>query len=212
MRSLDIYFKNDKMNDIFNHYNCDLKDREVLQKILELEWEFFDKVNGLNGRAVCQDDSYMFIVMRLAQHLLFSKETRLSILNDYEAMKIEGVNPIEGKYARMMKYTDEKMYEKNLSMLPNVSPIKRQKIMDLIKLFEKSLVEIKSELPNTIKNTRPFENTGKSISSLSYFYAELTFFSYRTLRLMKKDVIAMNNPTCVERIFQNTVILNKYLT
>lgn len=212
MRSLDIYFKNDKMNDIFNHFNCDSKDQEVLQKILKLEWDFFDEVKGLNGRAVCQDDSYMFIVMRLAQHLLFSKETRLSILKDYESMQIEGINPIEGKYARMMKYTDGELYEKILSMIPNVSSIKRQKIMDLIKLFEKSLEEIKGELPNTIRNSRPFENTGKSISSLSYFYEELTFFSYRTLRLMKKDILAMHYPTCVERIFQNTVILNKHLT
>lgn len=211
MRNLDIYLKTEKMKNIFAQYKCNTDEISTLEEILNLEWNFFDKVKHLNGRAYCQDDSYMFIVMRLAQHLLFSYETRFSILNDYKKMKVTGVNPIEGKYARMMKYTDEELYKEFLDKLPDISPIKRQIIIDIIQIFEKNLNELEEKLPVTIKKSRPKENKDKAISSLSYFYAELTFFSYKTLRLMKEDVKTMANPGCVEQIFQNTVIINKYL-
>lgn len=211
MRSLEKYFKSENMKEIFNYYSCEGIDRLTLEEILELEWGFFDQVNGLSGRAICQDNTSTFIIMRLAQHLLFSNDTRFSILKDYQRMKSLGINPIEGKYARMMQYTDEELFKTFLDELPEVSPIKRQVIIDIIKIFEKDLEQLKYTLPVTLKYSRPIDNKGNQISSLSYFYAELTYFSYRTLRYIKKDAEEINGQSCVERIFQNTVIINKYL-
>lgn len=211
MRSLREYMKSENMINVFSYFSFDEDDKNTMTDILELEWEFFDAVKGINGRAICQDNLDMFIIMRMSQHVIFSKETRVSILKDYLNLRSRGINPIEGKYARMMEHTDEELYKSFLDRLPDVSPIKRQVIIDIINIFDENLLYLQEKLPITMEYSRPRKSKDKSISSLGYFYAELTFFSYRTLRLMKEDVIGMEDIGCVEKIYQNTVIISKYL-
>ena len=212
MRNLDTLLKSDKMEKIYDKYSLQAGDIKVIQDILNMEWDFFDEVQGLNGRASCQDDSNTFVVMRLAQHLAFPSEVRTSILTDYKNMREENINPIEGKYARMMLYTDEEIYAKLLDRLPGVSPIKRQVIVEIVKILEKDLIEFKEKYPVTMSHSRPMQSEEKNVSSLEYFYAELTFFSYRSLRLMEKYLEKEIEKSLVEDIISNTVILNEYLS
>ena len=41
--------------------------RELERQIVEKEWLMFQQVQGVNGRAACQDDWSTFLIMRLSQ-------------------------------------------------------------------------------------------------------------------------------------------------
>ena len=211
MRNLDTLLTSEKMTEVYDKYSLQASDIRVIREILNLEWDFFDEVHGLNGRASCQDDSQTFVVMRLAQHLAFPSEVRTSLLTDYKNLRDDNINPIEGKYARMMMYTDEEKYAKLLDRLPGVSPIKRQVIVEIVKILEQDLINFKEKYPVTMSHSRPLQSEEKDVSSLEYFYAELTFFSYRSLRLMKKYLEEIEK-SFVEDIISNTVILSEYLS
>ena len=42
------------------------KDR-MIDDIIDIEWNMFDKVNNAGGRAACQDDWWTFYAMRFSQ-------------------------------------------------------------------------------------------------------------------------------------------------
>ena len=41
----------------------------ALRELVQLEWVHFDTVQGMSGRAACQDDAVGFFVHRVAQYL-----------------------------------------------------------------------------------------------------------------------------------------------
>lgn len=54
----------------------------LVDEIIKLEYEMFSRVNGIDGRAFCQDDYKTFYVIRYGQHNVFSYETLQSYKND----------------------------------------------------------------------------------------------------------------------------------
>ena len=45
----------------------------LINRIIELEWDMFDKVTNTGGRAACQDDEWTFYVMRFSQFSALSE-------------------------------------------------------------------------------------------------------------------------------------------
>ena len=41
----------------------------LINRIIELEWDMFDKVTNTGGRAACQDDEWTFYVMRFSSKI-----------------------------------------------------------------------------------------------------------------------------------------------
>lgn len=41
---------------------------EKIQKIIDIEWEMFQQVDNIGGRADCQDDKETFYIMRRSQY------------------------------------------------------------------------------------------------------------------------------------------------
>ena len=54
----------------------------MINEIIAIEWEMFQHVSGLNGRAPCQDDVKTFYIMRYSQHAAFKVTTLFSYQND----------------------------------------------------------------------------------------------------------------------------------
>ena len=95
-------------------------DQQLVDRLVEEEWEFFQKVKGENGRASCQDDWRTFKVMRSSQALAWSDEIVRSLLDDLAQCRAQGRNPMMEKYARMMEFTEPEEYEKLKPLLPKV--------------------------------------------------------------------------------------------
>ena len=78
---------------------------EILEAIIQLEWNMFQKVRNTGGRAGCQDDWETFYIMRKSQFTSWKKELLLSYERDLLDGESSGRNLVMEKYAYMMEST-----------------------------------------------------------------------------------------------------------
>jgi hypothetical protein len=88
---------------------------EQIEKIISIEWEMFQNVDSIGGRASCQDDFETFYIMRRGQYENWTPEMLCCYLDFAEKCQEEGRNLVTEKYARMMQYTDLHYYNKYLA-------------------------------------------------------------------------------------------------
>jgi hypothetical protein len=62
----------------------------LINKIVELEWLFFQSTQNAGGRADCQDDRATFEIMRSSQAKVWSEAALESYLNDLDTAMAEG--------------------------------------------------------------------------------------------------------------------------
>ena len=62
-----------------------------------MEWELFDQVQNIGGRAVCQDNWSTFQIMRSSQLLPWPPELLSSYRDDLLEAKAAGRNPLSEK-------------------------------------------------------------------------------------------------------------------
>ena len=66
------------------------KKKELIERIVKQEWDFFQQVNNEGGRADCQDNWETFLIMRTAQYdpwpmkLLLQMNLDLMNAEDYD--------------------------------------------------------------------------------------------------------------------------------
>ena len=72
--------------------------KEYTASIIRMEWELFDKVQNIGGRASCQDQWSTFQIMRSSQLLAWTPELLSSYQNDLLEAKAAGRNPLSEKY------------------------------------------------------------------------------------------------------------------
>ncbi len=83
-----------------------------------MEWELFDQVQNIGGRAVCQDNWSTFQIMRSSQLLPWPPELLSSYRDDLLEAKAAGRNPLSEKYGYMMERTCPEEYQKIRRLLP----------------------------------------------------------------------------------------------
>ncbi|KWZ76733.1 DUF4125 family protein [Anaerococcus tetradius] len=197
-------FKNiDKnlMKDILNDYKLSCIFDE-LSWILDFEWKSFDKIRGLNGRAICQDSPKEFFIMRLAQYLAYNEKVINYLYEDLKKAEKNDFNPIFDKYARMMEFTDKDKFEIIKENLEDLSPVK----IHLLEKIKNILKSKSTDTPKELEKIRPRESEDKKISSYDYYIAEISSLSLKTLWAIEEMI---NHPpfNLEENIYDNT----KYL-
>ncbi len=212
MRNLDSIFESGKTKGLFRELGLSQNKISLLRQILNMEWDNFDKVNGLKGRSFCQDDSFLFFINRLSQYLVFSEEILACISEDFRDNCSNGINPVEGKYARMMEFTDKEKYQNFKDKLPYISPVKKEILNDIMARLEAMYISSMENMPKIKEHSRPEANRGSSISALSYFYAEISYLSLKTLLLINKELENNKNFNIVEEIYVNNGYLYSKLS
>ncbi len=170
---------------------------ELVEKIVQLEWEQFDKVQNEGGRAGCQDDYTTFSIMRKSQYLTWPEELLDSFYNDLLAAQNKGWNLIMEKYARMMKSTAPEKYAELEKELP---PLDEERIAiqeEIIKVQVNWMEEFASEYPKMAGNARVIHTSEDTPFQTSYetylrgeigTYSETTFVLYgRFITRLLKD-------------------------
>ena len=94
---------------------------QLIEKIVELEWQQFQKVQNEGGRASCQDNRPTFNIMRTSQFLVWKMEILESYYQDLQDAESKGWNLLTEKYARMMESTAPVQYEQLKERLPKRS-------------------------------------------------------------------------------------------
>lgn len=100
-----------------------MKEKKLkIEKIIDIEWQMFQKVENIGGRASCQDDFETFYIMRFSQYGSWSDEMVDFYLDFAEDALRRGRNLVSEKYARMMKFTHPEYYKREIeSFLPPIS-------------------------------------------------------------------------------------------
>ncbi len=158
----------------------------MIEEIIQREWEFFQDVHNIGGRASCQDDYETFFLQRRGQFAVFFPEVNASYLQDLKDAKARGQNPIMEKYAYMMESTDYDYYKTIEDQLPSRSQETRE-IIDAICLIEVSMKEeFHDKYPRLASRSRlihTYEDTKEQTSFETYLRGELSTYSPKTLYL-----------------------------
>ena len=156
----------------------------LIEKIVNLEWEMFQNVKGIGGRASCQDDYATFEINRAGQAQSWSETALASYLEDLERAKCQDRNLLSEKYARMMASTSKAEYESIKHLLPpleeGVLPLV-EKIVDIVLEWEQEMMK---KYPNVIQRGRPirsFQDAPNVTSLETYLRGELLTYSKKTL-------------------------------
>lgn len=162
---------------------------ELLNQILDIEWEQFRTVNG-EERVSCQEQKPTFLKMRTAQFKIWDDESLASYLEDLKLSEKEHRNMLREKYIRMMENSEPEKYEIFGKDLPPVSEEKKKLVADIWAIMLKQTEKMREKYPVLALGGRPLhasEEHGWS-SVETYQTCELTTFSENTLRCFLKHV------------------------
>lgn len=187
----------------------------MIKEIIEREWEFFQKVQNIGGRASCQDDFDTFYLQRKSQFEVFSTELLQSYLLDLKEAKNQGRNMIMEKYAYMMESTDPAYFLKIQNQLPVIDSSQRE-LIDFICQIEVSMREEFNQkypcLAYNARETHTYEDQKDETSFETYLRGELMTYSSQTLYLYGQMLVEKmkNNRNLIIEIMEKTVISYGY--
>ena len=188
---------------------------ELVDAVVMLEWNAFDKVQNVGGRAGCQDDWETFQIMRKSQYLTWNKKMLVQYRLDFEAANTAGRNLISEKYARMMESTVPEEYKAIERELP-VIPEEKKAIMEgIISIQVQWMEEFAAKYPGLAKNARIIhtsEDKPWDTSYETYLRGELGTYSDVMLELYGRFIveIAKNEQNLAKMIMMNTVKMYGY--
>jgi hypothetical protein len=151
----------------------------IIDAILEIELRMFLTVNPIQT-SECQEYPESFKLHRRAQFAPWSEETLASYLDDLRRAQEDGENLIRRKYARMQ------------CLLPPAAgnPL----IEEIVRLKMDWQRAMFRDYPAIMRGARPLtdESTQAQMTSFeTYARGELETYSERTLRLLHRDLLAM---------------------
>ena len=164
---------------------------DLIKTVVTLEWEMFQQVKGINGRASCQDNLETFVIMRTSQFESWEEEVVKSYLRDLIEAKQKGRNLIMEKYAYMMEVTDPVYFASIKHLLPVVSEKARIMVEKILLHYEAWVKEFAASYPNIRKNGRDLKDTDVSgrASLMNYLKCELYTYSEETLELYVASIV-----------------------
>ncbi len=170
-------------------------DRNLIeQSIISTEWDMFQQVKNIDGRAECQDEYETFVINRLSQFESWPIEVIGSYLLDLEDAVSNGRNLVMEKYAYMMEMTDPEYFSSIKHLLPKIEDEKKILIDAIVGMYMRWEKEVAALYPNVRKAGRPASEIGedKFNSVENYLRCELCTYSFGTLDLLHKKI--MQNP------------------
>ena len=159
---------------------CENLKEDLIASIVALEWEMFQNVNNVGGRAACQDNFETFSVMRSSQATAWSEAALASYLEDLTDAQENGRNLLTEKYARIQH------------QLPPVEQETRLLIDRITKIHLAWEEEISINFPYIRRRGRPAsssDDTSYLTSIETYLRGEFATYSTRTLALYYQNAL-----------------------
>lgn len=156
----------------------------AVERIVQLEWETFDKVQNIGGRAACQDDWETFSIMRRSQYQPWPTQLLTQWIEVFEQALADGRNLITEKYAYMMESTDPEAFAEIKDKLPAVSEECVQLREAIIAIQIPWMEEFAASYPNLASRARTIhteEDSQWETSYETYLRGELTVYPFELL-------------------------------
>lgn len=190
---------------------------EIIDEIVRLEFEAFDKVQNVGGRAECQNNWPFFYVMRKSQYMTWTDEMLVCIRNLWLENKEKGWNMITEKYGRMMEHTAPEEYEQ----IKDNFPIKSQQTIAIVNQIAEIQVnwmqEFAQQYPKLAANARDITSDADGIDNTSYetyLKGELLTYSEQLLKMYAQFIVnlAREGKNLAQMTIKNTAHLQGYKT
>ncbi len=187
----------------------------LVEQIVALEWEQFDKVKNEGGRADCQDNFPTFSIMRKSQYLAWTEELLLSYRNDLVAAQNGGWNLIMEKYARMMQSTAQEKYaelEKNLPMRSQERIAIQEEIIKIQVTWMEDFAARYPKMADNARSIRTEEDNEYNTSYETYLRGEMGTYSEDTFVLYGRFIVGLVQAgrNLAYEIMENTAHLYGY--
>lgn len=189
--------------------------KELVEEIVMLEWNQFDKVENEGGRADCQDDWNTFSLMRRSQYNAWSIPLLESYRNDIRQAEKDGWNLITEKYGRMMETTAPERFAEIKDSLPERDEDRIKIQEEIIKLQVEWMEEFAEKYPKMAGNARSihtYEDSAYNTSYETYLRGEISTYSDYTLVLYGRFIVNIKNSgqNLAYIIMNNTAIAYGY--
>jgi len=182
---------------------------DIIESIILMEWDFFDKVQNEGGRAFCQDDWDTFSKMRRSQYMAWSVPLLESWKADLICAREEGRNPLTEKYGYMMCISDSQNNEETARCLPPVPFGKKQAARRIADRLIPQNEAFRCKYPHVSGRGRPLRTSDEPAASWTsietYELGELWTYSQRTLELFEENLDAFEKKS---RSYPETVVEN----
>ena len=187
----------------------------LVNEIVSLEWEAFDKVENEGGRADCQNDFNTFSIMRKSQYYAWTEDMLKSYISDFRRANARGWNLITEKYGRMMESTTPAKYAKIKDSFPEIPEMKKKIIEEIVRIQVGWMEEFAAEYPKAAGNARSIhtlEDTPFNTSYETYLRGEISTYSDETLALYGRFIaqLCRKNKNLAKIIMGNTAFLYGY--
>lgn len=163
------------------------KDIKLIENIIRLEWDMFQNVKNIGGRASCQDDHETFYIMRRSQYENWSDEMLLCYYTYAVSCKESGRDLMTEKYARMMEYTDPQYYHEYIADYMPYVPDKNYRLIDeIVEIMVGWGKDLAKRFPKLSGAGRPITADGDSAGCTSqetYERGELATYPTELLEL-----------------------------
>lgn len=163
------------------------KDSTLIESIINLEWNMFQRVKNIGGRAGCQDDHETFAIMRRSQYENWTGEMLRCYYTYAASCEENGRNLLTEKYGRMMEYTDPQYYREYVAdHLPYVPEKNCRLINEIVEIMVEWGEELAKQYPKLAGAGRPVTADGDSTGCTSqetYERGELATYPTELLEL-----------------------------
>lgn len=215
LKRLDLVSGEDTFLEIYIKQILEGKNMDIIEKIIDLEWKQFDKVQNEGGRADCQDDFGTFELMRKSQYLTWNEELLYSYYNDLVTAENKDWNLIMEKYARMMKSTAPLKYAELEKDLPKLSEDRIAIQEEIIRIQVNWMEEFAKKYPKMADNARSIrtsEDNEFNTSYETYLRGELGTYSENTFILYGRFIAGLlkEQRNLAYEIMNNTAKLYGY--
>lgn len=188
---------------------------EIIDEIVKLEFEAFDKVQNKGGRADCQDDWTTFNIMRKSQYMTWTDEMLNALLNLWKENKAKGWNMITEKYARMMESTAPDEYMELKDNLPAKNPKTRAIVDQIVDIQVGWMEEFAKEYPKLSGMARDITSDSDQINNTSYetyLRGELLTYSEELIKMYGEFIVKLfhDGKNLAKMTIENTVHLEGF--
>jgi len=190
---------------------------ELIDTMVKLEWQAFDKVINEGGRADCQDNWNTFSIMRKSQYMTWTNDMLVSYINDFTRANASGWNLITEKYGRMEESTAPERWMEIKDQFPPVSEEKKAIIETIVAMQVGMMEEFAAKFPKASSNARSIhtsEDNPYNTSYETYLRGEISTYSDETLILYGRFLanLAAEGKNLAGMIIENTAKLYGYET
>lgn len=156
----------------------------IIGRILDLEWEMFQKTQNIGGRASCQDDRETFYRMRKSQWKVMSEVVLERYYADLCKARDQGRNMVAEKYGYMMENYDPQGFLEIQSLLPQKSKKEICLVEQIVRIHMDWYDEVQKQFPHVLSNGRNLRSSEDQIGDVSietYLRGELKTYSEASL-------------------------------